>query len=140
MNYIIIYDNSQIQYDSQEIHRFITKSPQLSDWWHYLPNVYIIVTNMTAQLMADSMISQFPGLRFFISKIDLSDNNGILKKGAWNWINNKTQLKSVKLKASPIPKPWTMSDILGLPPITQNKPSQEIKTLEDLLGLAKKNR
>lgn len=140
MNYIIIFDNSQIQYDPQEIHRFVTKSPYLNDWWHYLPNVYIIVTDMSAKRMADSTIAQFPGLRFLISKIDLSDNNGVLKKGAWDWINSKTQSKDVKLKVSPNPKPWTIEDILSLPRPSQPQSNQGLNALEDLLGLTKKTR
>jgi len=120
MNYIIIFDNTQLQFNLQEMHRFITTSPQVNDWWHYLPNVYIVDTRMTAKRMADSMRSYFIGLRFYITKLDLSDYNGVLAESAWEWMKRKTR-QTFSLNRVPAPPPLNLVDLLkGIP----TKPSQ----------------
>ncbi len=112
MNYLIVYDNTQLQFDQNHIFKFITTSPKISDWWHYLPNVYIVSTNLSAKTMADSVISTYPGLKFFISRIDLSDYNGILHSSAWDWIKNKTG-QLLNLIPSPKASPVTIQDLLN---------------------------
>lgn len=111
MNYIIIFDYTQIQFETSEIHRYITTSPQVTDWWHYLPNVYIVSTGMTIQIMTQSMTRDFPGMRFFISRIDPSEVNGILPQKAWDWFKNKTQRIFNTKPAAPSPN-YELLDLL----------------------------
>lgn len=109
MIYLIVLDTTQIQYNFDDIHRFITTSPQIKDWWHYLPATYIIDTALDAKRMSDSFISAYPGLTHFIVKLDLSDFNGILPKQAWTWIQNKVKTR-LGFKPSPT-NPSGLSDL-----------------------------
>ena len=119
-NYIIIYDHTQLQFDLNDIHKYITQSPEVKDWWHYLPNVYIITTNMTVDRMTKTMSETYPGLRFLISKINFNDYNGVLKTGAWEWIKKKTK-ETLNLKPVPSLPPITLMDIQS----RLNKPATE---------------
>lgn len=131
MNYLIIYDSTQLQFDQNHIHRFITTSTEISDWWHYIQNLYIITTDISAKTMADSIISTYPGLRFFISRIDLNDYNGVLHTSAWDWIKRKTG-QLLNLKPAPRARPTTIQDLLSR--INQNQGTESLvsKTLRQL--------
>ncbi|MBI3290453.1 hypothetical protein HYZ78_03600 [Candidatus Microgenomates bacterium] len=96
MNYYQITFNNLEGFNAGQIHSVITTQPGLADWWHYLPNSYIVETPVTIKFMADKIITAFPGLNFIITKIDISDFNGYLDKRAWEWLNKKTHLKGIK--------------------------------------------
>ena len=130
-NYLIIFDNAQPGYDFTFFHNFIVNSPQVNDWWHHFANVYVITTSLDAKIIADSIITNFPGLRFFVLNINFNEYNGVLHTNAWNWIKQKKG-QFIKLKAAPQPKPFKLSDLL--PPITSTPPTQNVG-LEELMKL-----
>ena len=136
MNYIIIINIVNSQYNAKSIHDHIVKLPGLTDWWHYLPSAYIVSTTKSAKSIADFIIGSFPGLPFFIGKIDLSETNGILSKSAWDWITDKNKA-GLRLRIAPssgLPK--TFGDLL--PPITQNNNDEKVvQDLYTLLGIKK---
>lgn len=133
MNYIIVYNNSQLQFDSAVIHKFITKNLNINDWWHYLSNVYIVgaKSGVNAKNLADSITQNFPGLIYFITQVNLYDHNGVLPKNAWDWINNKIR-QVFKLKPIPKPKPLSISDMF--PSLQSSKSMQSLpNTLANFL-------
>ncbi len=103
MIHLFTYDSSQTEFDFTAIHNTITKStPLLLDWWHYLPNVYLVETNSPSRIksLTQEILNTYKGLRFFVVKVDLTDHNGVLNKDAWTWIskkiNTEPRLKIVK--------------------------------------------
>ena len=102
-NYIIIYDETKLKFNKDVIHRFVVDSVYISDWWHHISNAYIVTTDLTAKKMADSIIASFPGLRFFITRLDFSDYNGVLAQNAWEWIKRKTNALFDLLRAPKAP-------------------------------------
>lgn len=127
MNYLIVYNHTQTLI-AINIHNTITSFLLVRDWWHYLPNVYIVSTVKTEKQIADLIISNHPGLLFLVIKIDVRGANGVLSKDAWDWINKKTNASNIKLR--PIPQPPSLASILGIP---QQKP-QTSPTVQSLLG------
>src|SRR6266851_8351327 len=89
MLYILIFNYNQAQFDATKIHDMITKHLSVSDWWHYLPNTYIISTTVPAAGVSSTINTFFPGLLHFISQIELDQTSGLLPKEAWEWINKK---------------------------------------------------
>lgn len=124
MNYYLICLNDSGGFDSTQIHNIITKMPIVSDWWHYLPSVYIIQTTSilnTAKKMTDYISQNFKGLSFLVIKVDIRNYNGVLNKDAWEWFRKKNN-QVLKFKA--IPRPLdTSRDLLGqlLPNISQTR-------------------
>lgn len=102
MIYLISYDHTQTEFNPSDIHKTITTVVRTTDWWHYLPNVYIVTTPLFvySRQIANTIRTAHNGLKFFIVRVDLSDHNGVLNKDAWDWINKKTnttpRLKIVK--------------------------------------------
>lgn len=117
-DYLIVYNHNQQNFNSSDIHRVITNLDGNSDWWHYLPNVYIVSSAKTEQFIADKIISEFPGLLFLVVQVNLNNHNGVLPKDAWEWIKKKTRVM-FKLKAATPPR--SLSQLLSSqPPVPQN--------------------
>lgn len=114
--YLIIFNHTQ-GFNSGEIHELITNIPGVTDWWHYLPNVYIVSSESTAESLANRIISRFQGLLFLIVKLDLRDYNGVLSRDAWEWIGKKkgqyVKLKAVSnFRTNPLPLPQLLSGLM----------------------------
>ncbi|SRR5258708_7383485 len=128
--YMIVYNNMRLL-DSEKIHTTIVGSTTISDWWHYLPNTYIIKTDSSVEYQADRIRKVIPSLLSFIVKIDLNIYNGYLNKAAWKWIREKTKVP-VTYKAGPSP---SASQSQSLPQITSAIGSTTPpKSLIDLLA------
>lgn len=127
MNYLIVYNNI-LSTDNDAIHETVTKHLGVADWWHYLPNTYIVTSTDSECTIANRIIARHPGLLFLIILVDPKHYNGVLDKRAWEWIDKKSRVL-VKLKAVPQPPPDLLSGILGLAPIR----SSPKKSFNDLL-------
>lgn len=103
MIYLIAYNDTLTSYSKEEVHKTITTVSGTSDWWHYLPNVYLLESTSNHNNIANAIIKKHPGLLFFIVRVDLSENNGVLNKDAWEWITSKSPKKGIRLKVSPSP-------------------------------------
>lgn len=130
MNYLVVYNNLQ-SFDSEKIHEVITSMSDITDWWHYLPNVYVVSTTRNSKSISDYIIRHFQGLLFFVTKIDLNDNNGVLNKNAWDWINKKV---NTQIRLKPLPPPVDLLSNILSTPVKSNEPV----SLSDLLGLTRK--
>ncbi len=134
MNYLIVYNHTQTDI-AINIHNTIISLLSVYDWWHYLPNVYIVSSPKTEKQIADLIISNHPGLLFLVIKVDVKGANGVLNKDAWDWINRKTNIQGIKLK--PIPLPPSLATILGVPlPKPQTTPS--LQNFQAILNALKK--
>lgn len=133
----ITYDSSQFYFDSQQLHDYIVGLPGIASWWHYLPNVYIVKTTNSEKAIADAILSQFNGLRFLITRIDINSSNGALPQAAWDWINNENKINRGFVKLSKVQQPKTLNEILGLRS-GQVKPQNPPTTLEEWFNSNKK--
>ncbi len=123
--YLITYNDTQ-GIEPSVFHSAITTTATIDDWWHYLPNTYIVQTNASSKYLADTIIARCKGLSFLIMKVDMNDFNGVLNKDAWEWINKKIKGSlTLKIKPGTLP-PITMTPINRLLPYLQTPPSKPI--------------
>lgn len=128
MDYLIAYDYQQLGYSGEQLHETIINLP-ISDWWHYVPGIYIVSSEHTEKTLADGIIVRNPGLIFLIVKIDLSKANGVLNKSAWDWINSKAnKLLRLKPAASPNIQPNELTQILGFSKIIKTTTASTSQT------------
>jgi hypothetical protein len=144
MNYYIINFDPAFDFDFNLIQQAIVQNKNIKDWWHYLPNVYIIGTDQNSKYIADYLIAQFKDLKFIVIKVDLNDYNGVLNHKAWDWFKDKTKvlfrLKTVQ-KAKPFDPysiaKWGSRPIIKIKKSTQSTP-QQTKLLSDFLKIKPK--
>ena len=147
MKYLIAFNQEQSNYNSNAIHEIIKgmKVDGVLDWWHYLPNIYILDTSdsLNEKGIADKIIARAPGQLFIVVSVNLSMHNGVLPKEAWGWIAKKTRA-ILKVKPSPAPPEDLFTNPFG--PYNQNPltdlfskyktptPRSGSKLLSDILG------
>ncbi len=142
MSYYLIVFNNLEGFDSNQIHNVVTHISTVTDWWHYLPNVYVISTTSSSKYISDRIITSFQGLSFLVIKVDISDYNGVLNKDAWEWFSQKNnQNLKLKVMSSRATNSSPLLDLLsGIP--KSNTPSlstgEVSDLLSDILGLKKK--
>lgn len=138
MIYSIVYNHTQ-PIDSDHLHNIVTTAIMTTDWWHYLPNMYLINTTLNAAQITSTLQVQFPGMLFIVNKVDTSDYNGVLPRDAWEWLQKFNNAKNlIKLKK--------VSDTSYLLPLSKlfdngkiNKNQEPMKlALETLLKSGKK--
>ncbi len=127
MIYLITYNHTQIAFDFNTIHKTMTNLPGSTDWWHYLPNIYLVDSTSAIANISNTIIGNHPGLLFFVVKVDLSLHDGVLNKDAWEWINKKTRT-SLKLKPA---APPTLSSFL--PPVSTKPSTNPNMSITELL-------
>lgn len=107
MIYLISY-NFNTTYNLNDVHNLIVTAPGVTDWWHYLPNVYLIDTSKNINEISNYIMTRAPGLLFFITNVDFKEYHGVLNKDAWTWISKKIQ-KKVNIKPIRIVSPAVRS-------------------------------
>ncbi|MBL7955956.1 MAG: hypothetical protein JNJ91_13040 [Flavobacteriales bacterium] len=76
-------------FDHEAFHKKLTTVKGVFNWWHYLPNAYIVLVadDVNASSVADYVRSIIGTKHFLVNRFDPWDHNGWLPKDAWDWIN-----------------------------------------------------
>jgi len=89
MIYMVNFDKSQLE-NPKIFHAVITNIPGTSDWWHYLPSLYLLEGNtLTVNKIYNFIHASYPDLHLFVSIFNPEGYFGYLDKDAWDWISNK---------------------------------------------------
>ncbi|MDO8610649.1 MAG: hypothetical protein Q7R95_08950 [bacterium] len=146
MNYLIIYNDATGTLDKKDFHKRITEQLSATDWWHYIPNGYIITTSVPSAGITNSLAGWFPGLLFLIIEVSFNSASGVLPQEAFDWIGKKKN-PFIRIKQTPLPKikvrsltavqaPGVLLRSLGLGPIP-TKTTRFPQTIEELLKMGK---
>ncbi|MBP9797891.1 hypothetical protein KBC70_01965 [Candidatus Woesebacteria bacterium] len=133
MNYLIVYNDTQAGFNEKDLHNTIVKMNGISDWWHYLPNVYIVSTIQAKneKSIANNILTKHPGLLFLVVQVNLTAHNGVLPKNAWEWISKK--IKTV-LRVKPAPSSALTDYFRGIPRKPAPSSTQSgLGSIEDML-------
>lgn len=91
--FIIVIDKGGIlsSFNSTQFHNSITNAQGVKNWWHYIDNSYILITDwaITAKNITDFIMKITPNTKFFICELKLNNHNGWLPPEAWEWINKQ---------------------------------------------------
>lgn len=89
--YIIVFNKGGIldTFSYDKFHDSITTAKGVINWWHYIDNLYIIITEnkVTASNVSQYVQQILPNKHFFVSELNLKNHNGWLPQEAWDWIN-----------------------------------------------------
>ncbi len=82
---LITYDLKYKQ--TQNYSRLFDEIKTANKWWHYLPDVWIIITDYDATYWQNKLVPlTFQGDSLLIIEVK-QHSNGWLTKDAWDWIN-----------------------------------------------------
>jgi hypothetical protein len=67
------------------IENFVRQDPMILAYWNYLPLVYCVKTDASADQLASKLRSVLPVGYFLVAEIDQANMNGALPREAWDW-------------------------------------------------------
>jgi len=84
---LVTYEFKTAGKDYSAFFETLKNTPQ--KWWHYLENVWIVETDLSADAFAKKLYPHFSqDDRVLVTRIT-SDQQGWLQKEAWEWLNNR---------------------------------------------------
>ena len=96
-HFILSFDPTDPDLDYPGVTNIIKQSGCFRAWWHHLPYVFLVSSDMTAEAISDLFRSHANGARFLIAAIDLAATEGNLTQQGWDWIIRRAEAKSSEL-------------------------------------------
>ena len=93
--YIVTYNPTE-PFDKGIFHGFIQSlftGGYISDWWHYIDTMYLIVSNLDVNELYSLIFPGVPMRNLLIVEINPNNAQGWLPQIAWTWLQ-KYQVKT----------------------------------------------
>ena len=92
--YLVIFDR-QLDKSYKGFHETFVAHRHIFKWWHFIRSSYIVGTDLSVGDLSRHVRSSFEqnGLRstHLVLRVDLSERQGMLPKGAWGWIRENAK-------------------------------------------------
>jgi hypothetical protein len=90
--YLITVDPTDPSVDHDRLKTFLKAgSPDIENWWHHIPHVFMISTRLDADAISD-LIRPFTGrARFLVIEVQPGESEGALPEPAWRWIQSRSR-------------------------------------------------
>lgn len=86
MIYLFIYNDD---FGNRETVKDILDSiPEITDWRYDLPHAFYLISDLSADQLADLVIEKKANARFFLTEVG-QNRQGWLPKATWDFLNNK---------------------------------------------------
>lgn len=85
--YLVAVNCAQGNLRIEQVHNFIIHCRLFSRWWNYLPFVWIVESEATAQQIAAAIQPTLNQSHFLVTKIEAHSSEGWLPGVAWDWFD-----------------------------------------------------
>jgi len=83
---MLIFDPTKT--NPTNMHNVIQNNLLVSNWWHYLPSAYILLSQHSITAIQNDLLVKLPNQRFMLTKIDPKVVGGWLPEEAWKWVRD----------------------------------------------------
>lgn len=83
--FLLVFDSIQI--DRQSFLNFLDTKYDVKNWYAFLPNAIIIVSDQNTFYLSDLIRKNSTGIRFVITEI-ATGIDGLMNKEVWDFVNN----------------------------------------------------
>jgi len=87
--YLVAIDAWNANHDVSTVKDFVKHSPLIADWWNYIPYVFLLVTSLTADELADAVKPYSKDAGLFVVEVKPGSAQGLLPAAAWKWLDNR---------------------------------------------------
>ena len=99
-HYIISFDPTDPELDYPAVNAGIKESGAFRAWWHHLPYVFLVSSDMSAEAIRDLFRPYVNGARFLVAAVDLAATEGNLTPQGWDWINRRAEADTANTNTS----------------------------------------
>lgn len=87
--YIIAVDAWNTEPDVTALKDYIRTSPSISNWWNYIPCVFLVMSPMSADELSDALKPHTRDASLLVIEANLRNSEGWLPERAWKWIKRR---------------------------------------------------
>jgi hypothetical protein len=89
--YLVAIDAWNAKNDVSTVKEFIRNSPDITDWWNYIPYVFLLVTPMSADELSEALKVHTKDAGLLVIEANPGNSQGLLDERAWKWINRRAE-------------------------------------------------
>lgn len=85
--YILSFDKTMNIDELHNVIKILHNQAIIENWWRYLSNSYLLVSNYSAVDLNQKIGQRFSGnKKYLIAEVNLNNYNGWLSNEAWEWV------------------------------------------------------
>ena len=84
--FLVAFNDAQIT--RQSLLDFLDTRPEVKNWFAFMPSAIFVVSDRTAQQLAEVIRAGLPGKNFLITEVPRGANDGWMGANVWDFINN----------------------------------------------------
>ncbi len=89
--YLVAIDAWNTTHDVSVVKDFIKSSTMITDWWNYIPYVFLLVSPLTANELSDALKPYTKDAGLLVIEANPGSAQGMLRKTAWEWFDRRVQ-------------------------------------------------
>jgi hypothetical protein len=89
--YLVAIDAWNTTHDVSMVKDFIMDSPVITDWWNYIPYVFLLVSPLSADELSDALKPYTRDASLLVIEANSGSAQGLLPKTAWKWLDRRAQ-------------------------------------------------
>ncbi len=83
--FIVTIDVTNTDLDIADVREVLTTNNRISNWWNYIPGVYLIRTVLTADQLSELIKPRSADASFLVSEVNLGASQG--------WLSDRVRLR-----------------------------------------------
>ena len=92
--YLVAIDAWNTTHDVSAVKDFIRDSPDITDWWNYIPYVFLLVTPLSAAELSEALKVHTKDASLLVIEANPQNSQGLLQERAWTWIDRRARQPS----------------------------------------------
>jgi len=89
--YLVAIDAWHTNHDVSPVKKFIRTSPDITNWWNYIPYVFLIETSWSADELSNALKEHTKDASLLVIEAKPQNSQGLLPERAWTWIDQRVK-------------------------------------------------
>jgi hypothetical protein len=89
--YLVAIDAWNTTHDVSIVKEFIRTNPHITNWWNYIPYVFLIVTQWSTDDLSNALKEYTKDASLLVIEVKLKTAQGLLPERAWTWIDQRAR-------------------------------------------------
>lgn len=85
--FLIAVDAWNTSHDISTVKDYITSTPKISNWWNYIPYVFIVRTELSPDELSRDLRQFTKDASLLVIEVRHEVSQGLLPKPAWDWLD-----------------------------------------------------
>jgi hypothetical protein len=88
---IVTIDVTDPDLEIARVREALTTHDRISNWWNYIPGVYLVRTELTPDQISDLIKPVAANASYLVMEVNPGHSEGWLSDRAWRWIRKRSR-------------------------------------------------